>query len=120
MYRIHFYINERGDVQARSFIKDLNIKSRAKIGQYINLLEQHGQDLLRPCADQVRDKIRELRIRTNDGNIRIFYFFFIEKNIILLHAFKKKTQEVPQREIEQAQRNMHHFLEQFRQGRISL
>ena len=120
MYSIHFYIDDRGDVPVRDFIKDFNKKSRAKIGRYIDLLEEYGPDLPRPYADQVRDKIRELRVRTTDGNVRIFYFFFIEKSIILVHAFKKKTQDLPEREIEQADRNMLSFLDQYRQGKIIL
>jgi len=120
MYSIHFYIDERGDAPVRSFIKEFNKKSRAKIGRYIDLLEKYGPDLPRPYADQVRDKIRELRVRTTDGNVRIFYFFFIEKSIILLHAFKKKTQDLPEREIEQAERNMHNFLDQYKKGKMSL
>jgi len=120
MYTVHFYIDERGDAPVRSFIKEFNKNSRAKIGRYIDLLEQHGPDLPRPYADQVRNKIRELRVRATDGNIRIFYFFFVDRNIILLHAFKKKTQELPEGEIEQAERNMHHFLDQYRQGKIIL
>jgi len=120
MYTVHFYVDERGDAPVRGFIKEFNKKSRAKIGRYINLLERHGPDLPRPYADQVRDKIRELRVRVTDGNLRIFYFFFIERNIILLYAFKKKSQDLPVREIEQAERNMHHFLDQYRQGKISL
>ena len=120
MYSIHFYIDERGDAPVRSFIKEFNKKSRAKIGRYIDLLEKYGPDLPRPYADQVRDKIRELRVRTTDGNVRIFYFFFIEKSIILLHAFKKKDQELLEREIEQAERNMQYFLDQYRQGKVNL
>ena len=72
MYALYFYMDERGDAQVRNYIKELNIKSRAKIGRYINLLEEHGPDLPRPYADQVRDKIRELRVKTIDGNISIF------------------------------------------------
>ena len=120
MYSIHFYIDDRGGVPVRSFIKDFNMKSRAKIGRYLALLEEHGSDLPRPYADHVRGKIRELRVKTSDGNIRIFYFFFIERNIILLHAFRKKTQELPEREINQAERNMHNFMEQYGQGKFSL
>ena len=120
MYSVYFYADERGDVPVRDFIKDFNKKSRAKIGRYISLLEEQGPDLPRPYADQVRDKIRELRVHTSDGNLRIFYSFFINRNIILLHAFRKKSQDLPVGEIEQAQRNMYRFLEQYRQGKISL
>ena len=120
MYSVHFYVDGRGNVPVRDFIKELNKKSRAKIGRYINFLEQHGPDLPRPYADHVRDKIRELRVRALDENVRIFYFLFIEKKIILLHAFKKKDQELLEREIEQAERNMQYFLDQYRQGKVNL
>ena len=53
-----------------------------------------------------------------DGNVRIFYFFFIERNIILLHGFKKKTQELPEREINQAERNMNDIIERHHNGEI--
>ncbi|MBU0896917.1 MAG: type II toxin-antitoxin system RelE/ParE family toxin, partial [Candidatus Omnitrophica bacterium] len=64
--------------------------------------------------------IRELRIRIQAGNVRIFYFFFLEGNIILLHAFKKKTQELPEREIEQAKKNMENFISRYHQGEFKL
>ncbi len=120
MYSVHFYTDKRGIAPVRDFIKEFNKHSRAKIGRYISLLEHHGPDLLRPYADHVRGKIRELRVRTESGNVRIFYIFFVEKNIILLHAFKKKTQELPEREIEQAERNMKDFLERHSKGEIHL
>ena len=120
MYTIYFYVDKRGDAAVRDFVKELNKKSRAKVGRYIELLEKTGPDLIRPYADHVRDKIRELRVRVADGNVRIFYFFFVEKKIILLHAFKKKTQELPEKEIEQAERNMGDFLTRYKQGEFSL
>lgn len=120
MYSIYFYVDRRGNAVVRDFVRELNKKSRAKIGRYIELLEQHGHDLIRPYADHVRGKIRELRVRVAGGNVRIFYFFFIEKKIILLHAFKKKTEGLPEREIEEAERNMEDFLTRYSQGEFSL
>ena len=115
MYSVDFYKDRRGDYPVKNFIEELNKKSQAKIFRSIALLKQHGHTLLRPYADHVRDKIKELRVQVYDGNIRIFYFFFIEHRIILLHAFKKKTQELPEREIEQAERNLKDFFEQYEQ-----
>lgn len=120
MYSVYFYVDRRGSAVVKDFIKELNKKSRAKIGRYIELLEQHGPDLVRPYADHVRDKIRELRIHVADGNVRIFYFFFVDKKIVLLYAFKKKTQDLPEREIEQAERNMEDFLARYNQGEFSI
>ena len=118
MYTVHFYEDSRGHISVKEFLRELNKESRVKIARYIDLLEQHGPDLLRPYADHVRGKIKELRVRVSDGNVRVFYFFFIEKRVILLHAFKKKTQELPEREIEQAERNMEVFLKRYQNGEI--
>ena len=118
MYKLHFYSDRRGDAPVRNFIREFNKKSRVKIGKYLTFLEKDGPDLPRPYADHVRDKIRELRVPLPDGNVRIFYFFFIERNIILLHGFKKKTQELPEREINQAERNMNDIIERHHNGEI--
>ncbi len=119
MYRINFYQTRRGDYPVKDFIQDMDKKSRAKIWRYIDLLERQGPNLLRPYADQVREKIRELRIRIISGNVRIFYFF-LGKNIILLHVLKKKTQELPEAEIEQAKKNMKDFISRHKQGEFEL
>lgn len=120
MYKTYFYQNSRGDSPVKDFILKLDKKSRSKIYQYLKLLQDCGPNLLRPYADKVRGKIRELRVKTKDGNIRIFYFFFIEKNIVLLHSLKKKTDQLPEREIVQAEKNMDDFIYQYKQKNIEL
>ena len=42
---------------------------------------------------------------------RIFFFYWKDNTFILLHYFIKKTQKTPQREIEQAKRNLKDFLD---------
>lgn len=116
MYQIFFYRDTRGTYPVHEFIGELNKKSRAGAYRTIRLLLRYGPNLLRPYADHVRGKIRELRIKTADGNIRIFYFFFIEGRIILLHAFKKKSQELPEREIEHAIRCMNDAVQRYEDG----
>lgn len=120
MYKIKFYPTHRGDYPIRDFIEQLDKKSRAKIWRHIALLEEHGPNLLRPYADYVRGKIRELRIKIQAGNVRILYFFFLKGNIVLLHACKKKTPELPEGEIEQAKRNMEDFILRYQQGEFEL
>ena len=120
MYKIKFYATRRGDYPVKDFIQHLDKKSRAKTLRYIELLEKEGPDLLRPYADCVKEKIRELRVKISSGNIRIFYFFFIERNIILLHVFKKKTQKLPEAEIEHAKKNMIDFISRYKKGEFEL
>ena len=70
----------------------------AKISSVIDLLEKHGNLLGRPHSAPIEKGIFELRVRGRE-EIRIF-FTFSKKDIYLLHAFKKKTQKIPTREIE--------------------
>lgn len=106
MYETIFYQAPRGDYPVLDFINTLDTKTRAKIFRYIELLEKEGPNLIRPYADHVRGKIKELRVRFSFTNARVFYFFFLGDKIVLLHAFRKKTRELPVGEIEEAERNM--------------
>ena len=49
--------------------------------------------------------MRELRVDFGKNRHRIFFFTFIGKNIILLHAFQKHTAQTPEREITKAFNN---------------
>ena len=111
MYKIIFYLTPRNDSPVEDFIETLDEKLQARIYQSFNLLKQEGPNLLRPYADPVRGKIRELRVQFSSTNIRIFYFFFLKNNIVLLHAFKKKTQRLPEKEIARAEKNMANWME---------
>lgn len=61
--------------------------------------------LQRPSANFVkhlREGVYELRVQ-HDGNLYRVFFVFDEGNIVmLLNGFQKKTQKVPEREIEKA------------------
>jgi len=113
MYNISFYKTRRGEYPVKDFIEELDKKSQAKIYRYMVLLQEQGPDLPRPYTDHVKGKIRELRVNVSAGNVRIFYFFFLRNNIILLHAFKKKTMALPRQEIEKAERNMLDFISRY-------
>ncbi len=106
MYKILYYQNERGDHPVDEFLLKLDLKTRAKVIRHVNYLAEHGPHLVRPYADIVRGKIRELRIKFSHNNVRILYFFFIEQEIILLHVFLKKSQGLNTWDIEMAERRM--------------
>ena len=108
-YEVIFYETPSGHVPVDDFLDSLQIKVRAKVEKWIEKLELHGPNLPRPYADVVRGKIRELRVHLGQ-HIRLLYFFF-GKRIIITHGFVKKTSEVPEKEIERAQRYMEDFLQ---------
>ena len=62
---------------------------------YIDELGKQGHNLRRPLADYVKDGIYELRPKAN----RLFYFFFLKENVVFVHAIKKKTNDIPEKDI---------------------
>lgn len=110
MYKVEFYEDRKKGCPATEFLYSLQIKIRAKVSKWIEKLEEEGPNLPRPYADIVRGKIRELRVGFGSNEYRFLYFFF-GKAIIITHGFLKKTQRVPEEEIERAERYMRDFLE---------
>lgn len=54
-----------------------------------------------PHTRQMGDGLYELRVRGKQ-EVRIFYIFAKGSTIYLLHAFQKKTQTTPKKELETA------------------
>lgn len=110
-YRVYYYVNSRNKkIPVKTYIKRLTSKERIKIFGYINFLQERKGYLGEPYARHIKGKIRELRVDFVRNRHRIFYFTFVGKKIILLHAFLKKTQETPMTEIERAQYNYQDFI----------
>jgi phage-related protein len=110
LYRIVFYTSDRSDSPIDDFLDALDLKSRAKVAAHLSLLEEWGPNLKRPHADVVRKKIRELRIRQGSKQYRILYFFQFREEIVLVHGFQKKMQQLKERDIELAERRMHDWM----------
>ena len=88
-------MDEKGGNPVRRFIEALSDKEQAKIAAYISELRTQGHNLRRPLAGYLGDGIYELRPRNN----RVFYFFFLKDNVVLLHAIRKKTDKIPKEDL---------------------
>ena len=118
MYNLIFYTTERGDSPVDDFLDTLDKKSRAKVAAHLSLLEEQGPNLKRPYADVVRGKIRELRIHQSSNQYRILFFFQARYQIVLVHAFSKKTQQLKEKDIELAERRMDDWIRHIMAGGI--
>lgn len=96
-WKVNFYQTLRGEYPVRVFIKEQDKDTYAKILSYILLLKTHGPFVKPPYAKKLQDKLYELRI-SGKVAIRIFYTIF-GNEYYLLHAFKKKSQKTPEREL---------------------
>lgn len=105
-YKTKFYRDsETNESQVEQYIESLDIKEQTKVYKYIEFLRVSNGVLDEPYSRHIKDKIRELRVDFSNKKHRIFYFTFINKKIILLHVFLKKTPKTPPKEIKIAEEN---------------
>ncbi|MCK4473828.1 type II toxin-antitoxin system RelE/ParE family toxin [Candidatus Parcubacteria bacterium] len=110
-YKAKFYKDVKtGRSPALEYIEGLKDKERLKILKYIEFLREQKGYLDEPYSKHIKGKIRELRVDFSRNRHRIFYFVFIKKTIILLHAFFKKTIKTPVSEIKKAEENYQNVL----------
>ncbi len=99
-YKVKFYQDSRTKKEpVLDYLESLNLKTRQKINKYINYLRDKKGYMDEPYCRHIQGKIRELRVDFSRNRYRIFYFTFINRNIILLHAYQKKTKKSPIKEI---------------------
>ncbi|MFH1565524.1 MAG: type II toxin-antitoxin system RelE/ParE family toxin [bacterium] len=105
-YKVKFYNDASSDSSpVLIYIDKLRNKEKAKVLKYIDFLRANKGVLDEPYSKHIKGKIRELRVDFSKNRHRIFYFTFVGKNIILLHAFLKKTPKTPESEIKKAEEN---------------
>ena len=69
-------------------------------------LSEHGPSLRLPHSRAFGDGLFERRPRGRAGIGRAFYCFVLGKRVVVLHAFIKKTQQTPDRELKLARRRL--------------
>ncbi|MBF0425643.1 MAG: type II toxin-antitoxin system RelE/ParE family toxin [Magnetococcales bacterium] len=80
---------------------------RAKLARIIDLIEDFGLHHVRePYVRHSQDKLWEMRVRGDDDVARAIYVMARARRIIILHAFRKKTQKTPDRAIRLARERM--------------
>lgn len=93
MNRVKFL---RDDI--RTFLLSFDDSTVSKIINALEILDEFGEQIRPPRSKKVAKNIYELRVLGN-LSVRIFYTFYND-NIWVLHAFIKKSQKIPRRELE--------------------
>ena len=84
-------------------IDALPLDLRAKLDHIVRMIEELGLHQVRePYIKPLRDKLWEMRIKGRDGIARAIYVTVKERRIVILHAFRKKTQKTPKAAIRTA------------------
>jgi phage-related protein len=77
--------------------------------RYISLsarMMAHGANLGEPHTKALGDGLFELRLKGTEGIARVFYCTLVDRQIVILHSFVKKTQKTPAHEWRIAQARM--------------
>ena len=86
--------------EVHDYLLTLEKSTYSKVIRHIKLLEEYSYSLSMPYSKPISRNLFELRTRGKQ-EIRILYCFY-NNQIYLLHAFIKKTQQTPSREIDLA------------------
>ena len=100
------YFHERVLAEVESWPVDV----LADYARLVELLVEHGPSLRLPHSRAFGDGLFELRPRGRSGIGRALYCFLISKRVVSLHAFIKKTQQTPDRELKLARKHLKELL----------
>ena len=100
------------DKSAKKTVRSFSEEVRKEVGTLLMILQKGGS--LGPpqskAMKQIHSSAFELRIKDSSGIYRVFYVLFDKGNIIIPHAFTKKTQKTPQKEIETVQKRLRRLI----------
>lgn len=100
------YFHERVLNEVQSWPVDV----LADYARLIELLTEHGPSLRMPHSRAFGDGLFEVRPRGRSGIGRAFYCFLLGKRVVVLHAFIKKTQQTPHKELNLARKRLKELL----------
>ena len=105
MRKIYVYRNDAGEVPVLRFIESTHKKIRSKFDFMLQFVKDERNMLCEPYVKHFSiDKYKmlyELRIRANGTMVRVIYYK-AQENIILLHAFFKKSRRDTENALEYA------------------
>lgn len=83
--------------------------TRTAAGDYarlVELLAEYGPNLRLPHSRAMGEGLFELRPHGKSGIGRAFYCFLVGKRVVVVHAFVKKSQQTPDKELKIARRRV--------------
>ncbi len=78
----------------------------ADYARLVELLMEYGPSLRLPHSRSMGEGLFELRPRGRSGIGRAMYCFLVGKRIVVVHAFVKKTQQTPDKELKIARKRV--------------
>ena len=112
MREIIFYRMESGQCPVEEFLDSLDAKQAQKVTWVLQLVEELDRvpvQYFKKLAGT--DNIWEIRAQCGNNIFRLLGFLDGKELVVLNHAFQKKSQKTPAREIQLAEKRMRDYLE---------
>lgn len=74
--------------------------------RYAERMEIYGPDLGMPHTRAIGGGLFELRLKTAEGIARVFYCTIVDRRIVMLHQFVKKSEKTPRKELDIARKRL--------------
>ena len=111
MYKVRFYTPQDKTSPIKEFLDSCQPSLRTKILRQLKYVEEYGLNPMIPNIKKVTGTpLWELRILGRD-NIRIICVSQPEREVKVLHVFRKKKQKIPTNELNIALRRSHEVLD---------
>lgn len=109
---MNYWRNQSGKAPVEKYIDDIiNKGERAEILAALKGVQEYGVNAVGVEFRQIEGKLWELKIRAYGRHHRIFYVVLRGREMVLLHAYLKKTPKAPVKEIETAKQRMKQLME---------
>ena len=105
---IYYYTTGRGENPVKDFIDEHTI-SKNKVMHILDIIEKYGLLSAVPYTKKLAGTpLWEIKVMGQES-VRILYVTRKSNSILLLHAFEKKTQKTPLKELALALKRMREF-----------
>ncbi|QEW06838.1 type II toxin-antitoxin system RelE/ParE family toxin [Nitrincola iocasae] len=79
---------------------------QARMLRLLELMEKHGANLGAPHSTPMGDGLFEIRAKAKEGIGRAIYCYMHGEHVYILHAFIKKSQKTPKKDLNLAKTRM--------------
>ena len=101
-WRVFFYQDSRGRSPIVEYLNALPVAEQAAAQEAFSLLREFALSLGMPHAKHINGKLWELRPGAN----RFFYFAYVGRRFVILHAYREQSQKTPPQELAFAERRL--------------
>ncbi|MBI4596428.1 MAG: type II toxin-antitoxin system RelE/ParE family toxin [Candidatus Tectomicrobia bacterium] len=111
-FHINYWRNLSGKAPVEEYIDAINNKEeKAKLLSTLTGVQKFGTNAVGVEFRQIKGKLWELKIKSHGNQHRIFYVVFTGSEMILLHAYLKKTPKAPEKERKIAEQRLKQLME---------